>query len=107
MKQPKYVLLLISHPRYKPTNTEVNDFVHEKLPELHKGEAQIASYNISGAITLVVIRNIAIDVFGEEVANQSLYTYRTISFSISGGEGGIFAVYRKQKLIRRIKFWFL
>lgn len=104
MEQPKYVLLLVSHPTYIPTNAEVVDFMHEKLPKLNKVEAQIASYTITGVITPVITRNIAIDVFGEEVANDSLYAYRTISFTIKGGEGRIFVIYRRKKPLKRLRF---
>lgn len=104
MKQIKFVLLLISHQTYKPTDAEVNDFLSEKLPELYESKAQVVSYNITGTITPVTIRNIAIDVFGEEVADDSLYTYRTISFTISGGDGRIFVVYQRKKPFRSLRF---
>lgn len=104
MKEIKYVLLLISHPTYKPTNTEAIDFVKGKLPELHGSDAQIASYHITRAIRPLTTQTIAIDLFGEEVANDSLFTYRTISFAIIGGEGRIFVIYQNRRSGKMLKF---
>lgn len=95
MTKIKCVLLLVSHPTYNPTNREANDFVKQKIPELQGSDAKIVSYHITDSITPLKTQNVAIEVFGKEVADDSLYTYRTISFTINGGEGRIFVVYHK------------
>lgn len=95
----RYIQLAVSHPTaLSPSQT--SKIIMEVLPELksqHDGDTKIGQYCDTKSMKYIDINALAIDSFGKDFANKSSYTYRTIKFSIDGGEAKILVAYVKNK----------
>ena len=92
----EYVLLVVSHPTWRPTAPQLGEFVNDQLPELGSStSAKIGFLVKTCALTSESMGDWAIEAFGSDFSDSGKYTYRTIHFSISGGEAKILVAYVK------------
>jgi hypothetical protein len=92
----RFVFLAVSHPDIQPTAQQMSAFIMEKLPEFEKqpnGTAKIGLLCETKSMNLIDIYSLAMETFGNEVSDESKYTYRTMHFGIDGGEAKCLVIY--------------
>jgi hypothetical protein len=92
----RYVLLAVSHP-VEPTTPQTFAFLNDILPELKSridGTEKIACRWLGtkpmGSVDMTAL---AIETFGKGVANNNIYTYRTLHLGLKGGEAKCLVAY--------------
>lgn len=91
----RYALLVMSHPE-QPETADMANFVLERLPVLKSqpdGNAKIGFLWITDPIDGVDMSSKALEAFGNDVADESKYVYRTLGFSLPGGGAKILVAY--------------
>jgi hypothetical protein len=91
----RYVLFVVSHP-VSPTPAQTFEFLNKILPELNKqkdGTAKIGTLWETDPIGSINMTEKAVEAFGDAVANNQIYTYRTLHLGLRGGDAKCLVIY--------------
>ena len=92
----RYVLLVVCHPEWQPTAAQMSEFLLNKFPGFASqpnGSAKVGLLYEAKPMHLIDMNTVAMESFGKEVSDNSKYTYRTMHFSLKGGEAKILVIY--------------